>query len=213
MSKAIVFTGGGGPDYLPDDLIDRGDYLIAADSGFDKAKALGISVHYVIGDFDSTQFVREALSVDHELYPSEKEYSDTYLAIENALTHVDGGYVLVGGGGYRLDHLLQTYSLFSQFGPPMLWLTRYESNFLVTSYKRFDKLSKGETVSLYPATLEGEASVKAKELRWPLDSYQMSFSSFSLSNSCMEECLEVHVEGDPIFVSFPVARKQDKMVP
>lgn len=172
-----------------------------------------MSVNYVIGDFDSTQFLQEALLVEHERYSSEKEHSDTYLAIEKALKHTTEGYVLIGGGGYRLDHLLQTYSLFSYFGPPKLWLTRYETNTLVSSYRRFEHLTKGETVSLYPATLEGRAVVSASELRWPLASYPMSFSSFSLSNACMAEHLEVHVEGEPIFVSFPVARKRGKVVP
>lgn len=213
MSKAIVFTGGGGPNCLPKDLIEVGDYLIAADSGYDKARALGVSVHYVIGDFDSTEFIQEALLVEHERHSKEKDHSDTYLAIEKALKHTTQGYVLVGGGGYRLDHLMQTYSLFSHFGPPKLWLTRYETNTLVTSYKRFEHLGKGETVSLYPATLQGRAIVDAQELKWPLDSFAMSFSCFSLSNICMQDHLAVHVQGEPIFVSFPVARKKGKVVP
>jgi len=212
MSKVIVFTGGGGPDALPEDLRQKGDYLIAADSGYDTARALGYQVNYVIGDFDSIQFVEEALALEHERYPVDKDQSDTYLAIEKALLHGDEGYVLVGGGGYRLDHLLQTYSLFSHFGPPTRWFTRYETNILVSSHLRLEQLNKGETVSLYPATLEGEATVDAKELKWPLDSYLMSFSSFSLSNTCTEEYLEVSVEGSPIFVSFPVARSSAKLV-
>ncbi len=212
MSKAIVFTGGGGPTSLPGDLIEEGDYLIAADSGFDTARALGIGVHYVIGDFDSTRLADEALLLDHERHPVDKDHSDTYLAIERALKLSDGDYVLVGGGGYRLDHLLKTYSLFSLFGPPILWFTRYETNILVTSSKRFDPLAVGTTVSLYPATLDGKATVGAKELKWPLVTYQMSFRSFSLSNSCACEFLHVQVEGDPIFVSFPVARSAAKVV-
>ncbi|MBI9093281.1 MAG: thiamine diphosphokinase [Sphaerochaeta sp.] len=212
MSKAIIFTGGGGPDSLPDDLLEQGDYLIAADSGYDKARQLGISVHYVIGDFDSTEFAQEALALKHEVHSVEKDHSDTYLAIEKALQHCDGEYVLVGGGGYRLDHLMQTYSLFSHFGPPTLWFTRYETNTLVSCTKRFESLTKGSVVSLYPATLEGKATVNARELRWPLKSYPMSFSSFSLSNMCTEKYLEVSLEGSPIFVSFPVARSRVKVV-
>ncbi len=212
MSKAIVFTGGGGPDSLPDDLLGQDDYLIAADSGYDRARALGYSVRHVIGDFDSTQFAQEALALEHTRYSSEKEHSDTHLAIEKALQHSDEGYVLVGGGGYRLDHLLQTYSLFSHFGPPTIWFTRYETNVLVASHKRFENLYKGKTVSLYPATLEGEAVVEAKELRWPLLSYAMSFNAFSLSNICTESHLEVFVEGSAIFASFPVARGRAKVV-
>lgn len=212
MSKAIIFTGGGGPDALPEDLLEQGDYLIAADSGYDTARNLGYSVQYVIGDFDSTQFAQEALALDHELCPVDKDYSDTYLAIEKALRHCDGAYVLVGGGGYRLDHLMQTYSLFSHFGPPILWFTRYETNILVSSTKCIGGLSKGMTVSIYPATLGGRAVVEAKALKWPLVSYPMSFSSFSLSNTCIQDSLEVSVKGDPIFVSFPVARSIAKVV-
>ena len=212
MSKAIVFTGGGGPDSLPPDLLEQGDYLIAADSGFDKARELGYEVEYVIGDFDSTQFVEEALAIEHERHAVEKDHSDTYLAIEKALKHCDGEYVLVGGGGYRLDHLLQTYSLFSQFGPPILWFTRYETNTLVSSHKKFLNLQKGSTVSIYPATLQGEATVTARELLWPLESFPLSFSNFSLSNTCTQEYLEVYTELSPLFVSFPVARKGTKVV-
>ena len=212
MSKAIIFTGGGGPDSLPADLLEQGDYLIAADSGYDMARQLGVSVQYVIGDFDSTQFAEEALALDHERHSVDKDHSDTYLAIEKGLKHSDGEYILVGGGGYRLDHLLQTYSLFSHFGPPKLWFTRYETNILVPIHTCFEALAKGSTVSLYPATLEGKALVDAKDLKWPLVSYPMSFSSFSLSNACTGESLEVSVEGSPIFVSFPVARSRAKMV-
>ncbi len=212
MSKAIVFTGGGGPESLPPGLLGPDDYLIAADSGFDMAKKLGYSVHYVIGDFDSTQFVDDALALSHERHSVEKDHSDTYLAIEEALKHCDGQYVLVGGGGYRLDHLLQTFSLFSRFGPPIRWFTRYETNTLVSSHRRFVSLNKGATVSLYPATLQGEATVTAPELRWPLESFALSFRHFSLSNTCTEEYLDVFVEGSPIFVSFPVARKGAKVV-
>jgi len=212
MSKAIIFTGGGGPEALPADLKQKGDYLIAADSGYDTARAMGYTVNYVIGDFDSTQFAEEALALDHTRYPVEKDQSDTYLAIEKALKHCDEGYVLVGGGGYRLDHLMQTYSLFSHFGPPTLWFTRYETNILVSSHLLLENLSQGATVSLYPATLDGESTVDAKKLKWPLVSFPMSFSSFSLSNTCTQDSLEVSVKGEPIFVSFPVARSRAKVV-
>lgn len=212
MAKAIIFTGGGGPDTLPEELFEDGDYLVAADSGYDCAKALGRTVHYVLGDFDSTEFRDEALLLNHTVYSSEKDYSDTYLAIEKGLSEVDGGYVLIGGGGYRLDHLMETYALFSQFGPPLQWFTKYESNILVQDYRRLEGLQPGSLLSMYPATLDGRAIVSAKELQWPLHEMALSFSSFSLSNVCIKNYLEVVVQGDPIFVSFPVAPNLAKVL-
>ncbi|MDT4761435.1 thiamine diphosphokinase [Sphaerochaeta sp. PS] len=205
MSKAIVFTGGGAPASLPEDLVEEGDYLIAADSGYDLSKRLGYSVHYAVGDFDSTLFADEIQALAHRRFAREKDHSDTYLALEKAFEHGCQDYVLVGGGGYRMDHLFQTYALFSHFGPPRIWYTRYETNFLVQSFHKFSGLEPGVTVSFYPALFHGESKVDAPALRWPLVGYRMDFSTISLSNLGLSDSLEVHVTGSPIFVSFPVA--------
>ncbi|MDD3903610.1 MAG: thiamine diphosphokinase [Sphaerochaeta sp.] len=213
MSKAIIFTGGAFPKSLPKDLYEKGDYLIAADSGFDIAKKLGFTVDFAIGDFDSTKCFKEIQLTNFEKHAEDKDESDTYLAIKKGLSVVNNGYVLVGGGGYRIDHLMATYSLFSLFGPPRSWYTAYETNILISSYHRFSDCKIGDTISLYPATLSGKAKVTAKQLTWPLIDYDLQFSTISLSNRVNDRLLDIFVKGESIFASFPVARTIAKVLP
>ncbi|MGH0054227.1 MAG: thiamine diphosphokinase [Sphaerochaetaceae bacterium] len=207
MSKAIIFTGGGTPSRLPPDLKQEDDMVFAADSGYEAAKALGIPVDFCLGDFDSTKLFAEIQNLRYEKSPSEKDESDTELALRKAFSLGFSRYMLVGGGGFRMDHLFSTYSLFTVYGPPAAWYTAYESLYLVETYRRFDHLNPPQTVSFLPASFSTEVRVTAKQLRWPLVQYVLSMSSISLSNRAEDQFLEVFINGGEgkLFVSFPVA--------
>ena len=213
MSKSIIFTGAKYPKSLPKNLYEDGDVVIAADSGFDAAKKLGFAVDLAIGDFDSTRYMKEIKEIRFEQHSTEKDESDTFLAIDRGIEMAGDTYILVGGGGRRLDHLLATYSLFDRFGPPAAWYTAYETCFLVSGNRRFDSLEKDMTVSFFPASLSGSAVVDAPQLKWPLVDYPLSFATISLSNCTTSTFLDVKVRGGSIFVSFPVAGGRAKMLP
>src|SRR3954447_15853314 len=107
---AVVVAGGPGEVVLRDPL-PGGAFVVAADSGLDRAAALGLPVDVVVGDFDSVS--AEGLSaaqdagVRAERHPREKDATDLELAIDVAVG--DGGatqvLVLAGDAG-RLDHSL-----------------------------------------------------------------------------------------------------------
>lgn len=119
MSKAIIYTGGGAPASIPFGLVQKGDYVIAADSGYDTARKLGTHVDLCVGDFDSTSLSNEIQNRVHERSLRDKDESDTELAIKKAISMGYDSYCLVGGGGFRMDHLFATFSLFDRFGPPI----------------------------------------------------------------------------------------------
>ncbi|WP_320130857.1 thiamine diphosphokinase [uncultured Sphaerochaeta sp.] len=213
MSKSIIFTGAEPPKALPQDLYEPGDFVIAADSGYDSARKLGFKVDLAIGDFDSTALFEEIKKIGFEQHDRDKDESDTCLALQRATELTGNSYVLIGGGGGRLDHLFATYSLFDQFGPPLRWYTAKEICYLVSDCQRFDDLESGMTVSFFPAKLTGSSMVQACQLRWPLQNYELSFNSISLSNRTTGKTLDVSTQGGDIFVSFPVADGGIKMIP
>jgi thiamine pyrophosphokinase len=213
MSKSIIFTGAKPPKSLPKNLYETGDIVIAADSGFDSARKLGFTVDLAIGDFDSTNCYEEIKGIRHEQHSRDKDESDTFLAIGRGIEMAGDTYVLVGGGGGRLDHLLATYSLFDRFGPPLVWYTAYETCYRVVRHQRFEGFAEGQTVSFFPASLNGFSLVEARQLQWPLIEYPLSFNTISLSNRMTETNLEVFAEGGVIFVSFPVVGCRVKMLP
>jgi thiamine pyrophosphokinase len=213
MSKSIIFTGSNPPLSLPQGLIQDGDVVIAADSGYDAARCLGVPVDLAVGDFDSTEFAGEIEAIRHERHRRDKDESDTFLAISRGMAMAGPDYALVGGGGGRVDHLLALYSLFDRFGPPVSWHTAYEDSYLVRGHRVFEGIEAGATVSFFPARLTGSAIVDAVPLRWPLCEYPLSFSTISLSNRTMGDTLEVRADGVELFVCFPVAGAGTKMLP
>ena len=86
MPRAIVVVGGAAPDAricLPD-----ARFVVAADSGYDHALALGLAVDVLVGDLDSIS----AAGLEHarthgvrvEQHDPEKDATDTELALATA---------------------------------------------------------------------------------------------------------------------------------
>ncbi|HEY8647691.1 MAG TPA: thiamine diphosphokinase [Gaiellaceae bacterium] len=105
----VVFSGG--PADLSANLTVPDDAtVIAADGGVQRALALGLRVHLLIGDLDSVspaelaRLRRDGTRV--EGHPSAKDKSDLELALDAALEFEPRRIVVVGSDGGRLDHLL-----------------------------------------------------------------------------------------------------------
>ena len=121
MRHAIVVIGGDPPDPRVRARLPHPAYVVAADSGFDHAVALGIDVDLLVGDLESLSAAglarAEALGVPIERHPTEKDATDIELAIDAAVRDGADAVTVVTGGGDRLDHLLVGILL---LGHPML---------------------------------------------------------------------------------------------
>jgi len=110
-SVALVFTGGEPVDSAVAALLpDARVAVIAADSGVERALALGRRVDLVVGDFDSADpaAVEAAVAGGAEIrrYPTDKDQSDLELALHAARAGGAKRVLVVGGSGGRLDHFL-----------------------------------------------------------------------------------------------------------
>lgn len=110
--KTVIAAGGELPvsflkQYLAFNPYDR---IIAADRGLDALAACGIIPDRIVGDYDSTQITSFDLyrknGVPIEVYPCEKDYSDTESAVRRAVTDGSTDIAVLGGGGGRMDHFL-----------------------------------------------------------------------------------------------------------
>lgn len=112
--RIVVVVAGGDPPTptptpTPTPSLPAGAYVIAADSGLDRARALGWSVDLVVGDLDSVS--EEAIAAARaagtavEQHPVAKDETDLELALDCALARDPDRIVVVGGGAGRLDHL------------------------------------------------------------------------------------------------------------
>ena len=85
------------------------DVIIAAEGGVSFCLRFGIRPDLAVGDFDSAgkavlEEVRMA-GIPVNLFPSEKDETDTGIAIQTALSYDPSEIVLFGATGTRLDHV------------------------------------------------------------------------------------------------------------
>jgi thiamine pyrophosphokinase len=109
---AVVVGGGGPPAVSRADLGDLGadPVVIAADSGLEHARALGLPVDRVVGDMDSVDpavlSAAAATGTQVDRHPEAKDATDLDLALVAALADRPARVVVVTGAGDRFDHAL-----------------------------------------------------------------------------------------------------------
>lgn len=113
--RALIITGG---DCAGSITVPEHDICIAADSGFLKAKSLGVFPHYIIGDFDSVgelpeEYTDPLTGRKSEIirHPTQKNETDTMLAADFASEHGATEFYIIGGLGGRVDHTLSNVFL------------------------------------------------------------------------------------------------------
>lgn len=82
------------------------DLVIAADGGVRHLPALGLSPHMTLGDFDSLGYIPR----DSQVFPVEKDDTDSMLAIKQGLAQGCDTFFLYGAmDGSRPDHTVANY--------------------------------------------------------------------------------------------------------
>jgi thiamine pyrophosphokinase len=189
----IVVTGGTGPG--PETLrqwAQRGDLIIAADTGLERALDCGIEPDHVVGDMDSLRdrglldrFPRERVRA----FPQDKDDTDTEIALGMLYNEGCDEVVLAGGGGGRLDHLIGILSLFHRDRHPSLWLSgENEVSAVDDTLERRDL--QGATVSFFPVGREA-CRMQSRGLKWPLDGLVWQQGDVGISNVVTKALLEV----------------------
>lgn len=113
MKEQVIIITGASP--LDTDLVERirseapqNTVWLAVDGGLDHALAAGLEPSHLIGDLDSVSEEGLAWAARHasiSRHPTEKDQTDTELALELAATFDPERITLIGGGN-RLDHTI-----------------------------------------------------------------------------------------------------------
>jgi thiamine pyrophosphokinase len=208
---AVVVGGGGAPSVGLDDLGDLGDdpLVVAADSGLEHARALGLAVDLVVGDMDSVDpaalDAARAAGTRVDRHPVAKDATDLDLALDAAAASLPSRLVVVTGTGDRFDHALAVALSASRpgrteapveawVGPAHLWVVRDEVALVG---------EPGALVSLLP--LHGAArGVTTSGLLYPLDDEDLEpGTSRGVSNEWAAEVATVRVRSGALVVVAP----------
>lgn len=186
---ALIFIGGNAPAASVRDQLPQPTVVIAADSGWAHAIAMGFQPDFLIGDMDSIQreHLVDAHASDAEIieHPTDKDVTDTELALQLARKFDYRRIHLVSGGGDRFDHLLAMVHSLVKHADDATMSAHVGDNYIhiVTPREAAHlELALGSTVSLIP--LGGNAKgVKTSGLKWELKRDTLhSFASRGVSN-------------------------------
>jgi thiamine pyrophosphokinase len=196
-NKILVITGGRIEDQFLSDLIKKEQYsmIIAADSGLAAADRLNLTLDFIVGDFDSVP--EKVLAKYRETstptltFPTEKDKTDTQIALELALMHSPSCIDIAGGMGTRLDHTMANVHLLllpMQLGISACLIdsknriSLQSHNFSIRKAEQY-----GQFVSLLPFT-EKVSGLTLTGFKYPLDHITLSSgSSLGISNEIVEE--------------------------
>ena len=195
----LIFIGGDPPhpnvrQHLPVDA-----HVIAADSGYAHAIAMGFVPHELVGDMDSITAVDLTDARDSNIlisqFSADKDLTDTEIAIASAIARHSIHITVVSGGGDRFDHVLaMVHSLASCAGTIDTTLLIGTTRVSYVSFtKKFTiETQAGDIVSLIP--IGGAATVTTTGLQWELNSDTLqSFASRGVSNIATGESITISV--------------------
>ena len=190
----LIVIGGAAPSYLSLDLSVY-SRIIAADSGYDTARRLGLSPDAVVGDFDSTSLSAELLAAGYDPCPRDKDESDAELAIR-----LSEKYDLVGGGEGRIDHTFSLFTVFRCCRPPRVWYMASDTLVSLKGKCRFTA-PLGTAVSMIPLYA---SKIDSSGLKWELGGREINERFLSLSNRTVSEEVEI-TSSDTVFLRFDPA--------
>jgi thiamine pyrophosphokinase len=186
------------------------DRVLAADSGARSALACGLTPDLVVGDLDSidarTLARLRRLRVPLEVFPTDKDATDSDLALRRAAAWGASAITLVGAlGGPRLDHGLANVLLLARPEWAALRLTLLDNRTEMTLLRGGETwtwaTAPREIVSLLPLG-EAAGGVTTAGLRWPLtDATLPPGSTWGVSNEAVAATASVRLAAGHLLVA------------
>lgn len=201
--RALIYTGGA---ITPSGITERpkeGDLLIAADAGFDNAVLLGVTPTLVLGDFDSLDESRLPRETERLRVPTEKDFTDTQLAVDTAIKRGADEIVLIGGLSGRLDHTLSNLAILEDLNEKRILCVMTDGRSRVRYLHSTSTLiARSGFRYLSLLTLSEKAKgVSVEGCKYPLKNATLSRNfQYAVSNEITGNCALISVRKGGIYV-------------
>lgn len=182
----VVLVAGGPADELPDLAAWPDAAYIGVDAGTVRLMENGIAPSWAVGDFDSV--TPEEYGEIEKLFPgitrvaSEKDETDTELALEKAMEFQPETVIITGVTGGRLDHYMSAlhaiYSYQRNFPAVYFLLVNHKNRirFLTPGCHRVKRDERYRFISFYPfaETVEG---LTLESFKYEVENESVAFGS------------------------------------
>jgi len=187
MGRCVIVGGADINNYaFVRERLREDDYIIFCDSGLKHMDALNAKPGLIVGDFDSHDDPR--LDVETIVLPCEKDDTDTFYAVKEAVKRGYEDFLLVGVIGARLDHSLANLSI-------LLYLDSLgRSGRIIDDYSEMEIVSKepvsiGDDYSYFSLmNITGRAKgITVRGAKYPLENAEISCEyQYGVSNEVLK---------------------------
>lgn len=201
--KVFIFTGG---SITPENIIEKhekGDTVIAADSGYLNAKRLGFPVDVLVGDFDSLGKENVPEGIETVELPAEKDLTDTQVALDIAIKSGARQIIIIGGLDGRLDHTLSNMAILRELSALHIY------SYITDGQNRVRYINGGSDLIArsrfkYFSLIADDNVVKGVSVegaKYPLKNAKLERSrQFAVSNEIVGNCALVSVKKGGLFI-------------
>lgn len=209
MNTLIVSGGKININFL-ENLINSNSYntIIAVDKGLEALHSINIVPQHIVGDFDSINknvldFYYNTATVIHK-YNSEKDYTDTDIALKLSIELGSINITIIGATGTRIDHVLANIHILAQALNNNINCSILDENnkiYLINSSTQIEKcLAYGNYVSLIPLTTT-VTGITLKGFKYPLKNYTLEIGkSLGVSNEIVDNLATIELNKGTLIV-------------
>ena len=206
--KCLIVSGGNAPSSkIFCKYVEESDYMIAADKGIETFYKNNVIPNMLVGDFDSANkhiLAEMSTKIDQikKLNP-EKDYPDTWTAINEAIEKGAEKIYLLGATGTRLDHTLGNIGLLMMAKDKGIELEIIDNNnkiYLAKKNKMKIYGEFGETISFH-ALSDCVKNFTIKGAKYNLESYDMSLLyPRALCNEFLDTPIEISYDEGELLI-------------
>jgi thiamine pyrophosphokinase len=183
-------------------IISKTNFIIAADGGANHLKKLNLTPHLIVGDMDSIseQSFIDDKTIEKTTYSTDKDQTDTELAIlesfKRGCTHI----TLLGATGKRLDHTLANIELIKKYPGKITLIDNNTKLIAINNKQKLVLTGKKESiVSIFPASTNSP-SIKTSGLKYNLDNKKLMFPTQGTSNTIQKNPAQISIDSGLLLV-------------
>jgi thiamine pyrophosphokinase len=201
--RGFIYSGGKICAQAITDSPKGNDIVVAADSGYENAKLLGVKPNFIVGDFDS--YSKSKLPKDAELVevPAKKDFSDTQLAVDVALSHGADEIVIIGGLGGRLDHTLSNLGILRKLSSLKIRAIACDGYNRIRHIKSTSELIIRSDYKYFSVIADDDKArgVSIEGAKYPLKNATLKRENqYAISNEIEKNCALVSVKRGGVFI-------------
>ncbi len=205
--KCLIVSNGTIEDYRwLENEVKKHDYIISVDGGTRHLYKIRQIPHAIVGDLDSIseEMIRyyKERNVEFHEFPPQKDYTDTEIAIEHAISRNADKITIVGGIGIRLDHTLANIALLIPLlnkGVDARIVNEYNEIIVVNQDIELEG-EVGELISILPCCTTAEG-LTLKGFEYPLYDAKIDIgSSIGISNRFIQPKASISIKKGYILV-------------